>query len=43
MLDSNKGHIYHSTLCLDLAEGELVYLITNVKATTLSLDFTRIV
>lgn len=42
MLDSNKGHVYHSTLCLDLAAGELVYLITNVKTSTLGLDFTRI-
>ncbi len=42
-LDTHKGYVYHSSLCLDLDEGELVYLISNAQLSVHGSEFSRVV
>lgn len=41
-LISNIQHTYHSTFCLDLYNGELVYHISNVSTSPHDADYERV-
>jgi hypothetical protein len=40
---ASDEHTYHSTLCLELRGGELVYHMTNVGTTPHDVDYERFV
>ena len=39
---SGNDHTYHSSYCLDLHTGELVYHISNVETTSHEADYERV-